>query len=98
MGLPFAGFVLNRSWASTDGYVWPESLELKPEAASPMAKSGLEKLKALARIEMQRVKRDRALLQKLCEELPGSAVAVAAPYLGEAIEDLKGLAALAQGI
>lgn len=97
MGLPFAGFVLNRSWARTDGFVEPESLELSGTASGP-ARTGLEKLKKLAKVELQRVTRDRALLEKLGEELPGSAVAVAAPYLGEAIEDLKGLARLAHGI
>lgn len=96
MGLPFAGFVLNRSWARTDGFVDPSSLELDP--SSVPARTGMEKLKKLAKVEMQRVTRDRALLAKLCEELPGSAIAVAAPYLGEAIEDLKGLALLAHGI
>jgi anion-transporting ArsA/GET3 family ATPase len=98
MGLPFAGFVLNRSWARTDGFVAPESLELKPEDASEHARRGLRKLEALAKVELQRVSRDRALMEQLCTELPGSHVAVAAPYLGEAIEDLKGLSTLAYGL
>jgi hypothetical protein len=98
MGLPFAGFVLNRSWARTDGYVSPESLELRPEDASEHARGGLKKLEALAKIELQRVSRDRALLEQLSVELPGSHVAVAAPYLGEAIEDIRGLATLAHGL
>ena len=96
MGLPFAGFVLNRSWARTDGFVPPEALTL--EGASSPARTGLEKLKKLATLELRRVKRDQALLAKLGEELPGSAIAVAAPYLGEAIEDVRGLALLARGI
>ena len=96
MGLPFAGFVLNRSWARTDGFVEPESLVL--DTSSAPARSGLEKLKKLATVEKERVSRDRALLEKLTRELPGSSIAVAAPYLGEAIEDLKGLAMLARGI
>jgi anion-transporting ArsA/GET3 family ATPase len=98
MGLPFAGFVLNRSWARTDGFVSPESLELKPEHESPHAREGLKKLEALARVELQRVSRDRALLEQLTVELPGSHVAIAAPYLGEAIEDIKGLSTLAYGL
>jgi hypothetical protein len=61
-------------------------------------KSGLEKLAALARVELGRVQRDRALLAQLAREVPASAFAVAAPYIGEAIEDLKGLALLARGI
>jgi anion-transporting ArsA/GET3 family ATPase len=98
MGLPFAGFVLNRSWARTDGFVAPESLELKPEDVSASALEGLKKLEVLAKIELQRVSRDRALLKQLIQELPGSSIAVAAPYLGEAIEDIQGLSTLAHGL
>ena len=76
----------------------PDSLELKDDADTAPARSGLEKLKALAKVELLRVARDRELLIQLTKELPGSAVAVAAPYLGEAIEDLRGLALLAHGI
>lgn len=95
MRLPFAGFILNRSWVRTDGLVDPESLTLEPSA--PM-QSGLEKLKALARIERARVARDTELLAQLKAEVPATAFAIAAPYLGDAIEDLRGIAALAQGI
>jgi anion-transporting ArsA/GET3 family ATPase len=96
MGLPFAGFVLNRSWARTDGFVTPESLELRTDTEP--GRTGLKKLAALAKIELERVSRDRALLEKLGHELPGSAIAIAAPYLGEAIEDLAGLSTLAYGL
>ncbi len=95
MGLPFAGFVLNRSWVRTEGFVEADSLVLD---LSPAARAGLEKLKPLAQLEHSRVERDRALLAQLRSEVPPTAFAIAAPYLGEAIEDLKGLAALAQGI
>jgi hypothetical protein len=97
MGLPFAGFVLNRSWVRTDGFIEPDAISLEvgaPEAA----KTGLAKLTELAHIELGRVTRDRALLKQLASEVPASAFAVAAPYLGEAIEDLKGLIAFARGI
>ena len=97
MGLPFAGFVLNRSWVRTDGFVEPATIALEvgaPEAA----KTGLVKLATLARVELGRVTRDRALLRQLASEVPSSAFAVAAPYLGEAIEDLRGLSAFARGI
>ncbi len=95
MGLPFAGFILNRSWVRTDGYVDPDTLVLEPSA---LINSGLEKLKVLARLEHSRVARDRALLIQLSKEVPATAFAIAAPYLGEAIEDLKGIGALALGI
>jgi anion-transporting ArsA/GET3 family ATPase len=98
MKLPFAGFVLNRSWVRTDGFVEPSSLKLTAELETPHAKSGLEKLAALARVELERVQRDRDLLAQLAKEVPATAFAVAAPYIGEAIEDLKGLAQLAHGI
>lgn len=97
MGLPFAGFVLNRSWVRTDGLLDPDSLVVSPEAPAA-SRSGIEKLRALARIELARVARDRALLTQLASEVPATAIAVAAPYIGEAIEDLKGLAQLARGI
>jgi anion-transporting ArsA/GET3 family ATPase len=95
MGLPFAGFILNRSWVRTEGYVDPASLSLE---LTPHLTSGLAKLKTLAALELTRVARDRALLTQLAAEVPPTAFAIAAPYLGEAIEDLKGIALLAQGI
>ena len=95
MGLPFAGFILNRSWVRTDGFVDPDSLTLE---LTPTLRTGLEKLKVLAKLELSRVARDRALLNQLRGEVPSTAFAIAAPYLGEAIEDLKGIALLAQGI
>jgi hypothetical protein len=93
MGLPFAGFVLNRSWARVIG-THPEDLAFD----DALVKQGLEKLKPLAQREKARSERDRALLEKLSSELPAKAIAVAAPYLGEAIEDLSGLARLARGL
>ncbi len=98
MRLPFAGFVLNRSWVRAEGYRAPDELqaELAPEATA--ARSALEKMKALAAVESERIGRDRALLSQLVREVPSNAFAIAAPYLGEAIEDLSGLGQLARGI
>lgn len=95
MGLPFAGFVLNRSWVRTDGLLEPAQLTL---TGAPAAQSALDKLKRLATLELDRVKRDRDLLAQLAAEVPSTAFAVATPYLGDAIEDVKGLAQLAHGI
>ena len=97
MKLPFAGFVLNRSWARVDGLTRPEDLELAADA-SVDTHEGMAKLKLLAAIELKRVVRDQKLLKQLIAELPVTAVAIAAPYLGDAIEDLGGLARLARGI
>ena len=98
MGLPFAGFVLNRSWVRTDGLVSPEHLELTEHAKVPGVHEAIRKLGALAAIELARVQRDRELLAQLVAEVPSTAFAVATPYLGEAIEDVRGLAMLARGI
>lgn len=98
MGLPFAGFILNRSWVHTEGLATPEELEQTADAALPAVKAGLEKLSQLAQLELGRVKRDRELLAQLAAEVPATAFAVATPYLGDAIEDVKGLTQLALGI
>jgi hypothetical protein len=98
MGLPFAGFVLNRSWVRTDGLLTPEELERSQPLDVPGMQSGLAKLKILAGLELDRVQRDRSLLTLLKGEVPATAFAVATPYLGEAIEDVKGLTLLARGI
>lgn len=95
MKLPFGGFILNRSWVRTDGFSNPEALQVDQ---SIPAQSALEKLKGLARIELDRVTRDKALLLQLKSEVPATAFAIAAPYLGEAIEDLQGIAVLSRGI
>jgi anion-transporting ArsA/GET3 family ATPase len=97
MKLPFAGFVLNRSWARVDGLTHPDKLEIAEDATAD-TRAGLAKLKTLAQLELKRVGRDQKLLKQLTAELPATAVAIAAPYLGEAIEDLVGLALLARGI
>lgn len=90
MHLPFAGFVLNRSWVRTDGLVTPENVEMSDAVRA--------KLDALAQVELRRSKRDTALLEQLRGEVPDGAFVIAAPYLGDAIEDLRGLDTLARGL
>jgi anion-transporting ArsA/GET3 family ATPase len=96
LGLPFSGYVLNRSWAYTRGFVGPEAIEL-PAGASDSERSGLRKLRQLADAERWRAQRDRDLLARLRMESPGGA-AIATPHLGGAVEDLAGLAALARNL
>jgi anion-transporting ArsA/GET3 family ATPase len=100
MGLPFAGFVLNRSWVRTDDLAPTETLRQNRAALSADEASAITKLEDLAKVEMARTLRDRALLEQLESELsshPG-AMAVAAPYLGSTVEDLEGLISLARGL
>jgi anion-transporting ArsA/GET3 family ATPase len=96
MGLPFGGFVLNRSWVKTDDFVEPASLLGRDPL--PEVTSGMGKLEELAKVERLRVSRDKALLTQLGKEVPSTGFAIAAPYLGEAVEDIRGLALLAGGL
>jgi anion-transporting ArsA/GET3 family ATPase len=94
--LPFAGYVLNRSWAYTRGFTAPESIELPPDARDD-DRVGLHKLAQLADAERWRAQRDRDLLARLRMETD-SGSAIATPHLGGAVEDLAGLAELARNL
>ena len=96
LGLPFAGYVLNRSWAFTRGFAGPEGIVL-PAAATDIDRSALEKLTRLADQERWRAQRDRDLLARLRMETTAEA-AIATPHLGGAVEDLVGLARLARNL
>jgi anion-transporting ArsA/GET3 family ATPase len=96
LGLPFAGYVLNRSWAYTRGFLGPESIELGPEAGET-EHVALKKLGQLADAERWRAQRDRDLLARLRMETESGA-AIATPHLGGAVEDLVGLGALARNL
>jgi len=94
MDLPFAGYVLNRSWAYTRGLVHPREL---PRAAdiTAIGESALDKLAGLADEELRLAERDRELLAKLRDK-GGSAVAT--PQLDASIEDFGGLLYLAESL
>jgi anion-transporting ArsA/GET3 family ATPase len=94
LGLPFAGYVLNRSWAYTRGIKGPEALG---PGADEIERSALRKLTQLADAERFRAQRDRDLLARLRMEA-GAGAAIATPHLGGAVEDLVGLAELARNL
>ncbi|MBX3189752.1 MAG: ArsA family ATPase [Labilithrix sp.] len=96
LGLPFAGYVLNRSWAYTRGFTGPESIAL-PAGAGEVERVALKKLGQLADGERWRAQRDRDLLARLRMET-ASGSAIATPHLGGAVEDLVGLGALARNL
>jgi anion-transporting ArsA/GET3 family ATPase len=96
LGLPFAGYVLNRSWAYTRGFSGPEEISL-PAGAGEVQRSALRKLRQLADAERWRAQRDRDLLARLRMETAAGA-AIATPHLGGAVEDLAGLAELARNL
>ena len=95
LGLPFSGYVLNRSWAYTRGFLGPEDLPLPDQ--SPETKLAVRKLGQLADVEKWRAQRDRDLLARLRMETT-AASAIATPHLGGAVEDLTGLAELARNL
>jgi anion-transporting ArsA/GET3 family ATPase len=96
LGLPFAGYVLNRSWAYTRGFIGPEEIPLTDEAPEAL-RIAMRKLGRLADGERWRAQRDRDLLARLRMETPEGA-AIATPHLGGAVEDLAGLAELARNL
>lgn len=100
-GLPFCGYVLNRSWAREEELPTPEALlhhvpEHVPEGDS--ARTGVEALSRLAQWERERAGEHRRLLARLAERLPTGAVAVAAPDIGAALEDFAGLVRLGEAL
>ncbi len=96
LGLPFAGYVLNRSWAYTRGFGGPEAIQLAPDAGET-ERVALKKLGQLADAERWRAQRDRDLLARLRMETE-SGSAIATPHLGGAVEDLVGLGTLARNL
>ncbi|OJH36417.1 ArsA family ATPase [Cystobacter ferrugineus] len=95
-GLPFAGYVLNRSWAREDGLLPPEGLLRHVE--DDTARGGVEALIRLAEQERARAEVHRGLLQRLAEKLPAGAIAVAAPESGGELEDFGGLVRLGDAL
>jgi anion-transporting ArsA/GET3 family ATPase len=91
LGLPFAGYVLNKSWAYTRAFSDPAALQI-PADAPPGLRTGLDKLATLAQQERSLAVRDREVLAKLAAQ---GGNAVPTPHLGTAIDDFSGLIALA---
>ena len=92
--LPFRGFILNRSQAGRSDKVFPDASQLAPDA-SPALRSGLEKLKWLARSEHLEVARDRGLLADLALRGGKDAFALALPNLPAGANDIATLAQIA---
>ncbi len=93
LGLPFAGFVLNRSAARTEKE-FPLTSML-PADASPALSSAMEKLKWLARTEHLRATRDRGILADLGLRGGASAFAVPLPELATGASDVATLSTIA---
>lgn len=94
--LPFAGFVLNRSLARGRELVHPDVF--MAEAPDAEARDALRKLGVFAERERAQGDQDTALLARLSSLAGPGRFAVAAPHLGDAVEDLPGLLQLASGL
>ncbi|WP_164019062.1 ArsA family ATPase [Pyxidicoccus trucidator] len=96
-GLPFAGYVLNRSWARDDALAHPEAL-LEHVGEDAHAEHGVAALSRLAATEHARAESHRTLLARLSEHLPAGAFAVAAPDAGAELEEFSGLVRLGDAL
>ena len=90
MGLPFVGFVLNRSQALSGGRIMPTA-ELLGGELSDAATSGLAKLERLAEVERSEMVRDEHLLATLADEAGRYAFTVATPTLPGGANDMPSL-------
>ncbi|RKG64675.1 ArsA family ATPase [Corallococcus sp. CA054B] len=95
-GLPFAGYVLNRSWARDDGLA--PAAALKPHANNAADTDAVSALEHLAGVEDARATAHRSLLARLAEGLPRGALAIAAPDAGADLEDFRGLVHLGDAL
>lgn len=96
MGLPFGGFVLNRSQALADGRVFPDE-DWLPDDAPPAAHTGLAKLQRLAEVERAEMERDRHLLATLADEAEEH-WALATPTLPGGANDMDSLLAISRAL
>lgn len=97
LGLPFEGFVLNRSHARDDEKIFPSTQELGL-SSDPLSSSALEKLKLLAQVEQAHMERDHKLLSELSARAGEKAFAIALPGLLPTDQETSILLALAEGM
>ncbi len=99
-GLPFRGFVLNRSRALNVGKPFPDftMVEGQPGADAEVlaaARRGMEKLQVLAKLELEWANRDLALLRDLETRAGDNATAIALPELPQGADDMGTLISVA---
>ncbi|MFT7517983.1 MAG: anion-transporting ArsA/GET3 family ATPase [Kiritimatiellia bacterium] len=90
MGLPFVGFVLNRSQALSRGRIMPNA-NLLHGAESEAINTGMQKLLRLAEVERSEMVRDEHLLATLADEAGQYAFTVATPTVPGGANDMPSL-------
>jgi hypothetical protein len=96
LGLPFRGFVLNRSRARNTSKPWPDENTL--DEVSPEGKAALPRLQSMAHAELEAAKRDLALLTELEQRAGKTATAIAVPELPEGADDMVTLLTVADAL
>jgi anion-transporting ArsA/GET3 family ATPase len=94
LGLPFRGFILNKSRARDEGMSFPDDALLSP-GAGDVERSALAKLQALARLEQLEVVRDRGLLADLKLRGGNDAIIMAIPTLPLGADEMGTLVTVA---
>lgn len=97
LGLPFRGFVLNRSEATRDERTFPDE-GLFGGAPDAVQRAALDKLQALARLEMAQVDRDRKLLVEIEAHIGADAFAVPLPTLPGGAHEMPALLKIADAL
>lgn len=96
LGLPFRGFVLNRSRALNVAKPLPDlSMIEGVEATTAVLKRGMEKLQGMAKTELEWATRDLALLRDLETRAGENATAIALPELPQGADDMGTLISVA---
>lgn len=96
LGLPFRGFVLNRSRARNTSKRWPDEESL--DQISPEGKSGIPKLQSFAHAELEAARRDLGLLTELQQRAGQNATAMAVPELPQGADDMITLITVADAL
>jgi anion-transporting ArsA/GET3 family ATPase len=90
MGLPFAGYLLNRSHAVLNGRQYPDDLLFKGPP-DPVRRSALLKFRELAELEYAEMIRDQQLLDELRQEAGDSAFTMALPTVPGGVDGIPAL-------
>ncbi len=97
LGMPFAGFLLNRSQARLAGRRFPDE-SLFGGDPTPVQRSALAKLQALAEVERAEMERDQGLLEQLRDQAGEGSFAVALPDIPGGAHDLRALMTLSEAL
>jgi len=101
LGLPFRGFVLNRSRALNVGKPFPDLTMIDGVGSgdegdiAQAARRGMEKLQGMAKAELEWANRDLALLRDLEIRAGENATAIALPELPQGADDMGTLISVA---